>query len=296
MKVKVKIKHAPLNQVEHFLNEALSEALADLDAAHREIERLFQENKDLRVREGHTQDELKQLKSRFATACAERDNWEASFKQMTSWWEQAVDTKTKAEQELNSTQVELADRNERVFILEQRIEMLKQENEEWRNTAEQLSTKVSNQNDEINRVTGEAYDLDQKNLELEMTVTELNNAIDALKEENAKYRATVTWAKLNAAQEEITRLQEEVARLTTERDTAVRENTTLIFRNSELEDELEAAVNLKNDYAEQVDALRKERNALSRKANDTTASFWNFLVEHGLVKTEEELGGNHNEA
>lgn len=262
----------------------------------KEIERLFQENKDLRVREGHTQDELKQLKSHFATACADRDNFEASFKQMTSWWEQATAAKVKAEQELHSTQVELADRNERVFILEQRIEMLKQENEEWRNTAEQLSTKVCEQNAEINRVTGEAYDLDQKNLELEVTVTELHNAIDSLKEENAMYRATVTWAKLNAAQEEITRLQEEVARLTTERDTAVKENTTLIFRNSELEDELEAAVNIKNDYAEQADALRKERNALARKANDTTAGFWNFLVEHGLVKTEEELGGNHNEA
>ena len=183
----------------------------------KEIEKLFQENKDLRVREGHTQDELKQLKSRFATACADRDNFEASFKQMTGWWEQATAAKVKAEQELHSTQVELADRNERVFILEQRIEMLKQENEEWRNTAEQLSTKVSNQNDEINRVTGEAYDLDQKNLELEMTITELRNAVSALKEENAKYRATVTWAKLNAAQEEITRLQEEVARLSSKR-------------------------------------------------------------------------------
>ena len=289
MRVKVNRKITNDQTVEEILHQSLS-------SAHEEIERLFQENKDLRVQEGHTQDELKQLKSRFATACADRDNFEASFKQMTGWWEQATAAKVKAEQELHSTQVELADRNERIFILEQRIAMLEQENKELRETAEQLSTKVLNQNDEINRVTGEAYDLDQKNLELEITVTELNNAIDALKEENAMYRATVTWAKLNAAQKEIARLQEEVTRLTTERDTAVRENTTLIFRNSELEDELEAAVNLKNDYAEQADALRKERNALSRKANDTTASFWNFLVEHGLVKTEEELGGNHNEA
>ena len=250
MRVKVKVKHAPLNQVEYFLNEALSEALADLDSAHREIERLFQENKDLRIQEGHTQDELKQLKSRFATTCAERDNWEASFKQMTKRWEDATDAKTKAEQELNSTQIELADRNERVFILEQRIETL---NKEWAHT------------------------------------------VSALKEENAKYQASVTFTKLNEAQEEITRLREEVARLTTERDAAIKENTTLIFRNSDLEDELEAVINIKNDYAEQIDTLRKERNALSRKANDTTAGFWSFLVEHGLVKTEEELGGNHNE-
>ena len=251
MKVKVKVKHAPLNQVEYFLNEALSEALADLDAAHQEIERLFQENKDLRVQEGHTQDELKQLKSRFATACAERDNWEASFKQMTKRWEDATDAKTKAEQELNSTQIELADRNERVFILEQRIETL---NKEWAHT------------------------------------------VSALKEENAKYQASVTFTKLNEAQGEVARLREEIARLTTERDAAIKENTTLIFRNNDLEDELEAVINIKNDYAEQIDTLRKERNALSRKANDTTAGFWNFLVEHGLVKTEEELGGNHNEA
>ena len=253
MKVKVKIKHAPLNQVEHFLNEALSEALADLDFAHREIERLFQENKDLRVQESHTQDELKQLKSRFATACAERDNWEASFKQMTSWWEQAIDTKTKAEQELNSIQIELADRNERVFILEQRIETLEQENKELRETADNLSAK------------------------------------------NKMYKTTVTFAKLNEAQEEVARLREEVARLTTERDAAVKENTTLIFRNSDLEDELDAVINIKNDYAEQITSLRAKCKTLDKKANDTTASFWNFLVEHGLVKTEEELGGNHNE-
>jgi len=254
MKVKVKVKHAPLNQVEYFLNEALSEALADLDSAHREIEKLFQENKDLRVQEGHTQDELKQLKSRFATACADRDNWEASFKQMTKWWEDATDARVKAEQELSSIQIELADRNERMFILEQRIEALEQENKELRETADNLSAK------------------------------------------NKMFKATVTFAKLNEAQEEVARLREEITRLITERDAAVKENTSLIFRNSDLEDELEAAVNLKNDYAEQIDTLRKERNALSRKANDTTAGFWNFLVEHGLVKTEEELGGNHNEA
>lgn len=224
---------------------------ADLE---KEIERLFQENKDLRVREGHTQDELKQLKSRFATACADRDNFEASFKQMTGWWEQATAAKVKAEQELNSTQIELADRDERVFILEQRIKTLEQENKELRETADNLSAKVKT------------------------------------------YESTVTFAKLNTEQEEVTRLQNEVARLTTERDATIKENTTLIFRNSDLEDELEAVINTKNDYAEQIDTLRKERNALSRKANDTTAGFWNFLVEHGLVKTEEELGGNHNEA
>lgn len=65
MKVKVKVKHAPLNQVEYFLNEALSEALADLDAAHREIEKLFQENKDLRLVESHLRDDLAGAKAQI---------------------------------------------------------------------------------------------------------------------------------------------------------------------------------------------------------------------------------------
>lgn len=80
MKVKVNVKHAPLNQVEYFLNEALSEALADLDAAHREIERLFQENKDLRLAESRAlsdkkkaESDLAALKEKFSDTCAERD-------------------------------------------------------------------------------------------------------------------------------------------------------------------------------------------------------------------------------
>lgn len=80
MKVKVNVKHVPLNQVEYFLNEALSEALADLDAAHREIERLFQENKDLRLAESRAlsdkkkaESDLAALKEKFSDTCSERD-------------------------------------------------------------------------------------------------------------------------------------------------------------------------------------------------------------------------------
>lgn len=80
MKVKVNVKHVPLNQVEYFLNEALSEALADLDAAHREIERLFQENKELRLAESRAlsdkkkaESDLAALKEKFSDTCAERD-------------------------------------------------------------------------------------------------------------------------------------------------------------------------------------------------------------------------------
>ena len=101
MKVKVYVKCAPLSKTEQFMQDVINEAHADLAAAYATNEELFQENKDLRVEVGHLQDEIKQLKSRLATACADRDNFEASFKQMTGWWEQATEAKVKAEQELH---------------------------------------------------------------------------------------------------------------------------------------------------------------------------------------------------
>lgn len=283
MKVKVHVKCAPFSKTEQFMQDVIDEAHADLAAAYASNEELFQENKDLRVEVGHLQDEIKmlrhqveayeqeaenwvedhrvmlelreeqaeytdKLKSRLATACADRDNFEASFKQMTGWWEAAIAEKNNVQSELRSIQLELKDREERVFILEQRIEMLERENRE------------------------------------------LRNAVSALKEENAKYRATVTFAKLNAAQEEVARLQDEIARLTTERDIAVKENSELIFQINALDDELTAAVNLKNEYAEQLGELRKQLNV----KDSSTRNFWNFLVEHGIVKSEDEMGGTTN--
>lgn len=97
MKVKVNVKHVPLNQVEYFLNEALSEALADLDAAHREIERLVQENKDLRLAESRAlsdkkkaESDLAALKKKFSDTCVERDNLQAAYKQVQASISQIV--------------------------------------------------------------------------------------------------------------------------------------------------------------------------------------------------------------
>ena len=185
----------------------------------REIERLFQENKDLRLSESHLRDEVNILRQ---------------------------------QSEVNE--------------LEKQLEWVRDKNEEWAAVAQGLR-------DTIEELKAQKEADDKK---IEEICTACNEQYeDVLAERN--------------------RLREEVARLTTERDAAIKENTTLIFRNSDLEDELEAVINIKNDYAEQIDTLRKERNALSCKANDIAAGFWNFLVEHGLVKTEEELGGNHNE-
>lgn len=178
MKVKVYVKCAPFSKTEQFMQDIIDEGNVELAEAYARNEELFQENKDLRVEVGHLQDEIEQLKSRLAAANADRNSIEASFKRMTSRWEEVTREKREVEEELQSTQVEIADRNERVFILEQRIEMLEQENKEWRNVVEQLSTKVFNQNAEINRATSETYNMTQKNQELEKTVAELRKQLD----------------------------------------------------------------------------------------------------------------------
>lgn len=199
----------------------------------KEIERLFQENKDLRVSEGHLQDEVEQLKSRLTTACADRDSLEASFKRMTSRWEEVTREKTEVKEELQSTQIEIADRDERVFILEQRIEMLKQENEEWRNTVEQLSTKIFNQNqattqeevihlqNEIARLTNERDASVNENSELIFKINELQDKLEV--EHNLRVEAEKEYDELERTHkiwgEEIDRLRKVVTDLQTNRFT-----------------------------------------------------------------------------
>ena len=52
--------------------------------------------------------------------------------------------------------------------------------------------------------------------------------------------------------------REEVARLTYERDTAVNGNAELIEENAELRDNLDAVINIKNEYAETIGEMRKK--------------------------------------
>jgi uncharacterized coiled-coil DUF342 family protein len=49
-----------------------------------------------------------------------------------------------------------------------------------------------------------------------------------------------------------------VERLTYERDSAVKGNAELIEENAELRDNLDAVINIKNEYAETIDEMRKK--------------------------------------
>jgi chromosome segregation ATPase len=297
MKVKVNVKHVPLNQTEKFLNDAMSEVLADLDAAYRENERLLQENKDLRLAESRALSDKKKaeedfysIKRKFADICAERDNWQSSYKQMTHGWLDAGKKQHEAEQEAAALVVELKDREERIFILEQRVGMLQEENEEWRDTAEQLSTKVINQNAEINRVTEEAYDLNQKNLELEMTIIELRNAAEIHAEEKAAFETAVH--SFNEARKDY---EDEIHSLNVEKREWMRKYYELETQKKADDKKCEETCAACNEVYEEVLAernqLRKDVERLTAERDSIPSSFWNFLVENGIVNKIEQ-GGN----
>ncbi len=160
MKVKVFVKTAPMTKQEKYLHNIIDELHADLAAAEAENETLsetleaalaaqeqtFQEKRDAERAQVCAERDLKALKTKFADACAERDNMTAAYKQLGATVielqkklhdneERACDAYTELfdksrlereelESEIGDLRDELNDRNARVAELEQRIEWL----------------------------------------------------------------------------------------------------------------------------------------------------------------------------
>lgn len=129
MKVKVKVKYAPLTQVEEFLNQALAETQDDLAAAYAENEALFQKNRDLERQIVCMERDFQAMKKRHSDACADRDNLEAAYKQVQASIGQIVhnfeDTRKELEGEVKRVCKEkqelysqLTDKNEEVEALQ----------------------------------------------------------------------------------------------------------------------------------------------------------------------------------
>ena len=87
---------------------------AALDASYAQEEKQFQENKDLRVREAHLQDDIKALKCRCARAEQESRDWYSKY----------LTLQTQSNDETCALRDALNDRNARVDELEHRNEWL----------------------------------------------------------------------------------------------------------------------------------------------------------------------------
>lgn len=172
MKVKVKVKYAPLTQVEEFLNQALAETQADLAAAYAENEALFQKNRDLERQIVCMERDFKAMKKKFSDACADRDNLEAAYKQVQASISQIVhnfeDTRKELEgevkrvcEEKQELYAQLEDAAVENTALETRLEEVtaellkhemghyKRECEEWKQTADELADQLKDAHDRI---------------------------------------------------------------------------------------------------------------------------------------------------
>ena len=251
----------------------------------REIERLFQENKDLRVYVGHLRDELnlsqQQSEARRQVIC-ERDKLiqelndqiaadeeelaksksESSqgITTMAKFWEEAVTEKNKAEERAEEYHIALMESDCRIAELEKQLEWVRDKNDEWAAVAQGLRNTI----DEM-KAQKEA---DDKRSEEICTAC------------NERYEKVLS---------ERNRLREEVARLTNERDAAVNENTVMTFDLNELRDKWEVERNLRTEYEQKLETeldktthWYKKYQQLSEEYNELEANFDELEQVHKL--------------
>ena len=185
----------------------------------REIESLFQENKDLRLSESHLKDDLAKSESESAQG----------MNAVVKLWEEAVKEKNKAKERAEEYCIAAMESDCRVNELEKQLEWVRNKNEEWAAVAQGLRNTI----DEMKA----QKEVDDKKSEEICTAC------------NERYEDVLA---------ERNRLREEVARLTTERDTSVSENSELIFTINELQDKLEVERNLRIEAEKTYDKAASE--------------------------------------
>ena len=197
----------------------------------REIERLFQENKDLRLSESHLKDDLAKSESESTQG----------MNAVVKFWEEAVKEKNKAEERAEEYRIALMESDCRVNELEKQLEWVRNKNEEWAAVAQGLRNTI-----EELKAQKEADDK-----KIEEICTACNEQYeDVLAERN--------------------RLREEVARLTTERDTSVSENSELIFTINELQDRLEVERILRAEAEKAYDKVASEAYDMHQQITNLT--------------------------
>ena len=299
----------------------------------REIERLFQENKDLRVYVGHLCDELSlaqqqsearrqklvekdaliaelndqiaageqalddmnsdlcdkvndqekmsdeiaglrgqlyvakrkiaELESRIAEVCAQRDNYEASYKQVCEWWGNEQAKARKEAERAEEYRIALMESDFRVDECEKRMNWLSKEVLEWKATAEGYK----NQYEEL-KAQKEA---DDKKSEEICTAC------------NERYEEVLS---------ERNHLRSEVVRLTTERNTSVNENSELIFAINELQDKWEAEHNLRAEAEKAYDKVASEAYDMHQQITNLTID--NTRLENKIEELEAEVDACHH--
>ena len=324
----------------------------------REIERLFQENKDLRLSESYFRDELDIVRqqsevrrqklvekdalidelndqitaqeeeyevaskamdkysSRLAEVCAQRDNFEASYKQVMQWW---GNKQTKAREEAERAEeyrIALMESDCRVDELEKRVEWLQDKNDEWAQVAAAHKNTIAALKEEKEALADaiRAFEETRKEYEEEIHAQHVEKREWMQKYEELKVqkeaddkKSEETCIACNERYEEVlserNRLREEVARLTNERDTAVHENTLMMFDINELQDKCKVEHNLRVEAEKSYDEVASEAYDMHQKITNLTVNnirLKNRVEEleteqNHLRKKHDELMEEHNE-
>lgn len=252
------------------LNDQIEAGNQELDNMHFDLcdkvndqEKMSDEIADLRGELCVAKRKIDELKSRIAEICAQRDNYEASYKQVCEWWGNEQTKARKEAERAEEYRIALMESNCRVDECEKRMDWLSKEVLEWKAAAEGYK----NQYEEL-KAQKEADD--KKSEEICTACNERYE--DVLAERN--------------------HLRSEVVRLTTERNTAVSENTELIFAINELQDKWEAEHNLRTEAEKAYDKVASEAYDMHQQITNLTID--NTRLENKVEELEAEVDACHH--
>lgn len=228
------------------------------EAEQAEFEKLFQENKDLRLEESHLRDEvrfwkkaanenselaaqnikeLESLKKKFSDTCADRDNLEAAYKEVQA-------SIIKIVHNFNETRVEL----------EREVKRVCEEKQE-------LYAQLADKNEEIEALQRVAAENEKR-----------KDDITELRDENSNLRLKLEETSAELVKHEFNHYKDEAEEWKMVADTITdkyrelqAQFADLQIQHQELGEDYDALVKTKCDYAEEISRLREENKRL-RKA------------------------------
>ena len=316
----------------------------------REIESLFQKNKDLRVYISHLCDELSlaqqqsearrqvicerdkliqelndqitaqeeeyevaskaldKYSSRLAEVCVQRDNFEASYKQVIQWWGNEQTKAREAEARAEEYRIALMESDCRVDECEKRMDWLSKEVLDWKATAEGYKNQYEElkaqkeaddkKSEEICTACNERYEeiLSERNrlrnaLEVEKELrSRAEHEREEFREKAGKYleERNAAWdanKRLNNNEETITYYQDIADHRKEKLDEAMRTITSLNNDIHELEETIDGLNENKRAYGEEIDRLRKM--VIELQSNRfTTDEFIGMIMKNFMPSTD----------
>ena len=260
------------------------------EAEQAEFERLFQENKDLRVSEAHLRDdlacakaqieaqrqailhrdeqmldqfeELKAWSSKYATVCADRDNLEAAYKQVQ-------ESLTKMVCDFSETRKELENEVKRVCKEKQDLFSWLADKDEEIEALQRAADENEERKDEITELRDENCNLVLKlesaekvieSLETQLTRTELHNTL--LENRLEETTAELVKHELNHYKDEAEEWKMTADRITEQYRELQAQFADLNIEYQELSEDYDALAKAKREYAEEIDRLRNENKGL----------------------------------